>query len=432
MKATKIGVATALRSGDILVFDPNTGVGAYADCLSGSFTYPSGVSPCSILVNKGTTIRSDACHAWLGFPETVLYRYKDGTFGIGKYKSANEIPNRQNVLWAVGGMGLLSMYNPAEEGFSKFTKNGKAYNYTDVLRDTNHTVLAIKNNECYGLYVPSMTGSEVNAFCKEHKFDMAVMLDGGHIAAINTDDIKINVGQQQGYALQFINAIKKPLVCLDGGHNELTSGKRSPDGTYLEWEHNKDVCERIAKQLERHGIDAVLVEVVKANSKEELNLLVGKINATKADILVSVHSNAFGTGWNDANGWEIFSYGLSGPGYKLAQALRAASIPTLGLTDRGIKDGRNLAVVARTTMPAVLVETAFHTNKKECELLKSYAFRELEAEVYAKGIVAYFGKKWIEPTTSIYRVQVGAFGSRESAEAMKARLEAAGFKAIVV
>lgn len=182
---------------DILAFDPNGGLKSYNNSLSGSFTYPSGQKPCSILVNKGQAVYSAACHAHIGKPESVLYRLDSGVFGVKKCKSTADLP--ANVRWAVGGMGLLSAYDPAGEGFSGA--------YSDVLRKTNHTVLAVKNDKVYGVYYKNMTAAQINAHCRDKmQFDYAIMLDGGHIAAINGAEsfAKINTSQVQGYGIQFI------------------------------------------------------------------------------------------------------------------------------------------------------------------------------------------------------------------------------------
>jgi hypothetical protein len=189
---------------DILLFDPGGGLSGYEFSLSGSFTYPSGKTPCSIMVNDGKTICGSASHAWLGFKESVIYEKNDGAVAICRAAYDTEIPDRQNVKWAVGGAGLLHNHNPKLEGFSKFTVDGKAYDYSDVWRRTNHTVLGVKNGWKYGVYCKNMTGPEINAFCRDKmKFDIAILLDGGHIAAINSADFKINTAQSQGYAIQW-------------------------------------------------------------------------------------------------------------------------------------------------------------------------------------------------------------------------------------
>ena len=166
--------------------------------ISGSFTYPSGQTPCSILVNNGKTVCGYACHAYTtNQPESVIYRLNNGKFGIKRVKFTTELP--KDVKWAVGGMGLLANYDPAGEGFSGV--------YSDVLRKTNHTVLAVKNDKVYGVYYKNMTAAQINAHCRDKmQFDYAIMLDGGHIAAINGAEsfAKINTSQVQGYGIQFI------------------------------------------------------------------------------------------------------------------------------------------------------------------------------------------------------------------------------------
>lgn len=184
---------------DIVVCDPNSSVRPYENSISGSFTYPSSKIPCSILINKGIDVFSYACHVHNGKPEGVIARYKDGSYWQGRCKSTTDIPNRANVVWAVGGMTLGKNYSPVTEGFNGI--------YADVLRQTNHTVLGIKNGVCYLVYCPNMTGGRIQDFVvNKMQFEKALLLDGGHIAAINGTEpfAEINMSQYQGYIIQGI------------------------------------------------------------------------------------------------------------------------------------------------------------------------------------------------------------------------------------
>jgi len=405
MKTTtmKIGLEHAIVSDDLLIFDPNGPLKNYADAMSGSFTWPSGKAPGSILVNKGVTVCGSACHAWLGYPETVLYRYRNGVFGIGRFKFDTDIPNRADVLWAFGGVGLLSLYKPSLEGFAKFVVNGKTYNYTDVLRKTAHTVIAIKAGKCYQIYIHSMSAYQINLWVKNQGFEMAVMGDGGHIPAINgsTADCKHNLYIQQGFATQGIEAnfnipapISTPMVIFDAGHNRLNRSNQSPDGTYVEADFNLELVNLIMPLVNRCGITTKMVESINKCQAIELNDLVNQIDASGGDVMVSVHTDASSN--PAANGQTIFCYKLKGEGMKLAQAIRAATIPESGMTDRGIKDGsEDIRVIFGPLMPCVLIECGFHTNVDDLTRLKSKAWMEKEAMLIAKGIVSYFGKAWI-------------------------------------
>ena len=160
------------------------------NAISGSFSWQG--QPCSILVRGGKVVRDWSCH--YPRPESVLYKTRDGAVRIARVASAAALGD---VVWAVGGMGLLGNYNPAAEGFTGA--------YSDVLRKTNHTVLGYKGGMLYGVYCRSMTAQQVNAFVRDKlKLDYAIMLDGGHVAAIHAAVSRINTNQRQYYAVRFL------------------------------------------------------------------------------------------------------------------------------------------------------------------------------------------------------------------------------------
>lgn len=158
--------------------------------ISGSFSWQG--APCSILVRGGRVVRDWSCH--YPRPESVLYKTTDGAVRIARVSSAAALGD---IVWAVGGMGLLGNYNPTAEGFTGA--------YSDVLRKTNHTVLGYKGGMLYGVYCRSMTAQQVNALCRDKlKLTSAVMLDGGHVAAIHGACNKINTQTRQFYAVRFL------------------------------------------------------------------------------------------------------------------------------------------------------------------------------------------------------------------------------------
>lgn len=161
--------------------------------ISGSFSWAG--QPCSILVRNGHVLCGTSCHA-PSSPESVLYKTRDGVIRAARVTSIDALlPS--GVVWAIGGLGLLGLYNPVAEGFTGV--------YSDVLRKTNHTLIGSKGNMVYGVYCKSMTAAQVNAYARDKlKLDMAVMLDGGHVAAINGPVNKINAGQRQYYAIRFV------------------------------------------------------------------------------------------------------------------------------------------------------------------------------------------------------------------------------------
>lgn len=228
-------------------------------------------------------------------------------------------------------------------------------------------------------------------------------------------------------------------VMIDPGHGKTTGGKRSFDSTLMEYEFNRDVTKRLKAQLERHGLKVSIT----APGDEDVSLTerCTMANSANAKIFVSIHANAYGSAWNDAKGWEIYIYGKGGTAEKLANLIHKESVPYLGLKDRGVKV-ENFAVLRGTKMAAVLIEHGFYSNKEECTLLKTDAFRDKCAIADAKGILAYFGIAYKDesqpppPSTdtpsTLYRVQCGAFSKNANAETLLKQLKEKGFDAFIV
>lgn len=200
-------------------------------------------------------------------------------------------------------------------------------------------------------------------------------------------------------------------VCIDAGHCKLTPGKRAFDGSFYEWEFNYDVANKIKKILDRHGVNSYVQYIENSNPKTELNARIGAVNRSKPTLLVSIHANAAGSTWNDANGWEIF---CSAPGDADAKGTILAKViekysKVLGLKDRGIKDAHGVAgIVVSTTPTAVLIEHGFYTNQTELTKLKSGSFRELCAVADAKGILEFLGITWREESEEVETTTITA------------------------
>ena len=108
------------------------------------------------------------------------------------------------------------------------------------------------------------------------------------------------------------------LVCIDPGHAKNTAGKRSFDGTLREYEFNRDVAKRLKSHLERHGIKTMYSCNPESPVDASTYSRCKAANEAKADIFVSVHANAYGSVWNDANGWEVYFCRGSEAGKRLA------------------------------------------------------------------------------------------------------------------
>lgn len=195
----------------------------------------------------------------------------------------------------------------------------------------------------------------------------------------------------------------KKNVCLDAGHSAANRANKSPDGTYFEHEFALDMAKRIRAHLERHGVE--VTETRPDGGDVSLGARCRISNAARADLFVSLHSNATGTlstgpdGWGNARGWECCVYGLSGNRYEAAKAILVqvkGVAPAIRSTPILARPG--LYVLAHTNAPAVLIEHGFHTSREDVAYLKDSAYREKLAAAEARGILDYLGMAWTEPS----------------------------------
>lgn len=188
-------------------------------------------------------------------------------------------------------------------------------------------------------------------------------------------------------------------IAIDDGHGMETAGKRTPafsdDSVMRENEFNRAVVSYLHDELIRNGFSVVLT--APEDTDISLATRVQRANDAHADYFVSVHANAFGNGWNDANGVESFVHALNdAKTTSLARCVQHELVRETGLRDRGVKENPTLYVLRKTTMPAVLCECGFMTNVIEAKLLKSDAYRKKCAVAICRGICSYTGKVYQE------------------------------------
>ena len=330
--------------------------------------------------------------------EGVLSGYLFTDEGIG-IKGDNELvfstKNDKNIRDFVAGSPILS-----KNGEKAIDWGNKYSEYVDGahIRSTigfnaKEVILYTTDKE---VTLNTLAESMIKAGC-----DYAINLDGGGSSHLqegekiyrksirkNASWLLIYLKKEVGYIdYGGFPEVKQMKICLDAGHGISTAGKRSPDGSLLEYEFNRDLTLRLKKILEAHGLEVLLTAYDDVDVPLDSRCKYANVN--NADYFVSIHANAYGDGWNDANGWEIYVVSKGGKAEKLAECIRKHSAE-LGLKDRGVKVA-NFQVLRDTNMPAVLIEHGFYTNKEECEKLKSDNFRQKCAECDAKGILEYLG-----------------------------------------
>lgn len=202
-----------------------------------------------------------------------------------------------------------------------------------------------------------------------------------------------------------MNTFKK--ILLDNGHGINTAGKRSPDGTFLEYEFNRDIVARILRKADIYSTNTqndimdffvVLVPEIEdiplgtAGSKYDCRVKRANDLWTKEPdtLLVSIHANAASSGeWKNAKGFGVFYDQKHGEKIvpvaeafvrhinekSLEAVLHPYSMPVRG--NKGlVKTNMQYSIIAFPYCQSLLLELGFMDNKEEVEYLKSNEGRE--------------------------------------------------------
>lgn len=113
-----------------------------------------------------------------------------------------------------------------------------------------------------------------------------------------------------------------------------------------------------------------------------------KANKEKADLFISLHCNAATTAM--AKGIETLIFSNEGENKKVAAQVQTSLVTASKMTDRGLKERKDLIVLNSTNMTAILLELGFVSNKDDADKLKQEAFLDNCANAICSGVCAYY------------------------------------------
>ena len=232
-------------------------------------------------------------------------------------------------------------------------------------------------------------------------------------------------------------------IGLTAGHYKYTAGKRcskslDPKET-REWVLNDRIADKVEKLLTAYeGYSLVRTDDTTGEKDVSLEKRVKTANEFKADIYISIHHNA---GVNGGSGGGIVAYTYT----KVDDTTKAwqKDLYNALIKHTGLKGNRstplasaNLYECRKTTMPAVLLELGFMDSKTDVPIILTEDYADKCAKAIVEVIVARgkLTKKVAAETKTdgkLYKVQVGAFSSKESAENLKKDLISKGYSAII-
>lgn len=168
-------------------------------------------------------------------------------------------------------------------------------------------------------------------------------------------------------------------IVLDAGH-----GGANPGATYNGRQEKEDALRltlAVGRLLEQAGVNVVYTRTNDIYDSPEQK--VQKANTAGADYFISIHRNS-SVYPNQYTGIESLVYEKSGPAARIAENINR-NLSALGFADQGVNERKNLIVLNRTEMPAVLVEAGFINNDNDNRIFDAQ-FDEM-AQAIADGIL---------------------------------------------
>lgn len=188
--------------------------------------------------------------------------------------------------------------------------------------------------------------------------------------------------------------IEQKVMILDAGHGGWDPGKTGTNGKD-EKELNLSVVEKLQCFLEQGGATVLLTratdEALGTGKREDLAERKKIANEMDGDILVSIHQNAFPSA--AAKGAQVFYHASSESAKMLAECIQESLRERVdGNNNRQAKENKEYYILRTTTIPAVIVECGFLSNREEEALLNDTAYQEKLAWAIYCGILDYFEK----------------------------------------
>jgi N-acetylmuramoyl-L-alanine amidase len=183
--------------------------------------------------------------------------------------------------------------------------------------------------------------------------------------------------------------------------------------TLREKDLNLDIARRVQARLRAAGVPVVMTRTSDRHVSLATRMRIA--NSRHVDAFVSIHNNASSN--RSAHGTEVYRSIRGGGSATLGQDLaaelaRSPGLPTSIHARRG-DHGDYYYQLRNATMPAVIVEGAYVSNRSDARLLASSSFRQKLADAIAAGILDYQRSLVARPlpaTATPVRVQTPVVG----------------------
>ena len=170
-------------------------------------------------------------------------------------------------------------------------------------------------------------------------------------------------------------------VVIDAGHGGKDDGAKRYG--VKEKDLNLDTAKRLEKILRRRGFHVVMTR--RTDRFVPLQQRAKIANRYQDAVFISIHYNSH----RDTSVKGIETFYATMDGRRLASGIQDLLTKRFTTRDRGIKLGKQYAVLNKTRIVSVLVEAGFISNSWERRRLNGAWYRQIVAEQIAKGILMH-------------------------------------------
>lgn len=189
----------------------------------------------------------------------------------------------------------------------------------------------------------------------------------------------------------------KKVVVIDVGHGGNDPGKVGVN-QILEKDINLQIALKLEKFLQQSDLTVILTrredvglydENADNKKVQDMRRRIALIEEVKADLVVSIHQNSYSDG--SVRGPQCFFYRNSQEGERIAIILQDQLNEGLEVErPREAKANDSYYLLKKSTIPTVIAECGFLSNREEALLLDSEAYQEKLAWNLYLGILKYF------------------------------------------
>lgn len=184
------------------------------------------------------------------------------------------------------------------------------------------------------------------------------------------------------------------VIYLDSGHGGLDPGTVYKN--IYEKDINLEICKKLEQVLEEEGAIVYMTRdgdydlsnnYTNSRKKSDLNNRAKIINASGADIYISIHLNSISSStWSGA---QVFYDDVNSKNYNFAILMQEQLKKDLKTT-REVKEISTMLMNRKITIPGILVEAGFLSNPNDRYLLQKSDYQYKIVESIKKGIIKYF------------------------------------------